>query len=52
MNISSNVNVYLGQICNKETTKKNIWMLDFRIRHEVDDIYTLLGSPITYQSHL
>ena len=27
-------------------------MHDFRICHEVDEIFTLLHSPITYRSHL
>jgi hypothetical protein len=42
----------LGKYVTKKLERKTVWMHDFRICHEVDETFTLLGSPITYRSHL
>jgi hypothetical protein len=42
----------LGKYVTKKPERKTVWMRDISIRHEVDETFTLLGSPITYRSHL
>jgi len=42
----------LGKYITKKLERKIVWFRDIRIRHEVDETFTLLGSPITNRSHL